>query len=525
MSLRGAGILVFFISFFYLLVGCNIHIEYLDDGAASYGAFRVLSGDIPYKDFMVVSTPAHFYVLAGLFKIFGSDLLVERVWQCVVWASAVTGLYAIAALATSIPLGLLSALMSLVIVGRFPHVAGSLPSTVLFSVLSIYFCLRAISSISSPRRFLPILSGACAGFCVLFRQDIGVYAFLSVFTTFALCHDPAKRQKGDMRKFLAGFFVSVCPLFIYLALSVPFKELFFDLVWFPMRIYPPYAYLPYPQPVFASDFLSERMFYYYFTPLTLIFSILFLFAGWHRPKETSGHSQRFWPKCSLVIAGCLFLSQARFRPDPVHLLPAYLISTVLFSMILASIVERKKIVLLFLVIALVGAFLAPGILTRGSLLFFPKKLFYLNADRARHIGFLPGDGNQKQEISDYELAIQYVREIASPGEEIFVGSTRHDRVCYGDPLFYFLTFTKSATKYQEMHRGVVNTENAQREIMAELERKKIPIVVERKLLDGRCEGEPNASRRADGCKLLDEYLQTHYREEKSFGGNSILRRF
>ena len=57
-------------------------------GVSTIGAERVLRGEMPYRDFWTMYAPGHFYLLALLFRIFGSHILVERVAASVVCAGA-----------------------------------------------------------------------------------------------------------------------------------------------------------------------------------------------------------------------------------------------------------------------------------------------------------------------------------------------------------------------------------------------------------------------------------------------------
>jgi len=60
-----------------------------DEGLIVFGAQRVLEGDIPYRDFWTLYAPGQFYAVAGLFKLFGSSVLVERLWDAAVRAGVV----------------------------------------------------------------------------------------------------------------------------------------------------------------------------------------------------------------------------------------------------------------------------------------------------------------------------------------------------------------------------------------------------------------------------------------------------
>jgi hypothetical protein len=50
-----------------------------DEGIATMGAWRVLSGQVPYRDFFAIETPLSFYLVAPLYKLFGTTFEVGRV--------------------------------------------------------------------------------------------------------------------------------------------------------------------------------------------------------------------------------------------------------------------------------------------------------------------------------------------------------------------------------------------------------------------------------------------------------------
>ena len=65
-------------------------VQVYDEALVLVGATRVADGAIPHRDFYTPYGPAQFYVLAGLFKVFGPSVLVERAWDSVVLAGIVT---------------------------------------------------------------------------------------------------------------------------------------------------------------------------------------------------------------------------------------------------------------------------------------------------------------------------------------------------------------------------------------------------------------------------------------------------
>jgi hypothetical protein len=63
---------VFGCAFLFLIITMYRFVNPYDEAVILVGSTRVLSGDIPYRDFYANYGPAQFYVLAALFKLFGS---------------------------------------------------------------------------------------------------------------------------------------------------------------------------------------------------------------------------------------------------------------------------------------------------------------------------------------------------------------------------------------------------------------------------------------------------------------------
>ena len=123
-----------------------------------------------------------------------------------------------------------------------------------------------------------------------------------------------------------------------------------------------------------------------------------------------------------------------------------------------------------------------------------------------------GDGVKAdpQEAASLRKVIPIVRRRTRPGEPIFVANPRHDRVPYGDPLFYVLAGRPNATRYDVMQPGVVTTAKVQREIVRDLRRKRVKLVV--RWVDPRAyKQEDDGGGRLHGSHILDTYLKRTYR--------------
>jgi hypothetical protein len=70
--------LLLVLAFCYYLFFVNKGLDLGDEGYYVHFATRIAQGQIPYKDFALQYTPGYFYLLAGLYKIFGFQILVGR---------------------------------------------------------------------------------------------------------------------------------------------------------------------------------------------------------------------------------------------------------------------------------------------------------------------------------------------------------------------------------------------------------------------------------------------------------------
>ncbi len=71
---------------FVLMATGNVLIQELSnlDEIWIFNIGRCISnGLLPYKDISMIVTPLYFFICAGLFKIFGAELLVLRIFECI----------------------------------------------------------------------------------------------------------------------------------------------------------------------------------------------------------------------------------------------------------------------------------------------------------------------------------------------------------------------------------------------------------------------------------------------------------
>jgi hypothetical protein len=221
-----------------------------------------------------------------------------------------------------------------------------------------------------------------------------------------------------------------------------------------------------------------------------------------------------------VLFGALLLNQAFNRADWTHFLPTTIVACVLLAPAFSLAVRLVRPAPLFTVLGLMVAGLIP------TYLFVP-----LNELRAALQAAPPSDCAQSRGIeragcsfvfTDQAAAAAFVNGITVPGERIFVGSTRHDRMFANDGMFYFLADRRNGTRYDDLVSGLARTRGTQETIVRELGQNKVNIVV---LHSGfQHATEPNEGGRSSGLRLLDEHLQQDFRPIATVGNYAVWQR-
>ncbi len=525
--------LLLLFSFVYLLTALNELVDIYDEGIVVYGAERVLNGEIPYRDFWTIYSPGQFYVLAGLFKFFGSSIRVERVFDAAVRALLCLLLYLLARRVTPGKLSFVSWLFAVL----WLRVAGfhgySLFTALLFSLISALL----VVDFFGPRgrsRFL-FAAGVAAGVTVFFRHDFGFYTFaveLLVLVVFAL-YAPFLKPAGTGIKrpavgkyllaYLAGTGAVLAPLLLYFVNWVPLKELTNDLLVFPATIFPTVRFQPYPGPfpdfiqlfagrgsllTFFNDFVNR---YNYHFPLAVFgWGMVSFVLALRRAKQGTGKAP--WHVLFVSLLGFSFFNHSRTRPGISHLLPMLFLSLPVYFALMSSVLEKwgKQRFVFGMTFFALAALLFIMPLKNNWVRWGDFRLLSRMAEhevpRARYAAMY------RNQIA----AVTCVQRITSPGERIFVGNNRHDLIYNNDVMFYFLSERPSATQYHELSPGSATSRAVQSEIVEELKRHNIRHIV----LLSRFR-VPAVTNEPVPVRVLDDFIAQNYRPAQTFGDWSV----
>ena len=529
----GRCLILFGLALVYLLPGINDPVNLYDEGIVAYGATRVASGEVPYRDFWTLYSPGSFYAVAATYALFGTTLVAERALDTVIRALLAVFAYLVAARLTSRSVALLAWAAVMVWMAyytssyeywRVAYGANAFPA--------LMACLASIWTLSlyfeRQHRGLLVGAGVVLGAAALFRHDFAGYAGVAeavAVVLFSLLRGPSRApapvgaRAGHATALLAylgsGVALVVVPVAGYFIARVGIEELVSDLFVLPMTVFPRFRALPYP----PWGWVTAATLYLPFVVFAGASAIALIVAR-RRTDESLAYALDIQ---MLTVFGLLGFNYARVRPDLMHTLPLFVPAVVLLvalvrglptSVVIAGGAGVSRAVSVVAMLAFGGLLVAP-LWDRARLLADPARLWppvVRGLERAGRT-LVPGDMAQ---------ALRYVRSVTAPDERIFIGVPTHDRMLANEPMFYFLAERVSATRYHELHPGVATTAPVQREIAADLTRAHVAYIVVSRRFER--EREPNASARSSGIGILDDYIARNYSAVARFGTYTIWKR-
>lgn len=532
-------VLLFVAAFVLLFLGMTRQPNYYDEAIMLTGASRVAAGEVPYRDFYVIYGPAELYIFAGLFKLFGTSVLVTRLFDLTVESLTVAAMYAIASCYARRSYALCTAVVTFLWLYGLEFTLGiaAVPVTLL-NLIATALLVPLFTQLVSRKKIAA--AGALAGMSFLFRIDTGiglvlVHACVMAGAVWLWERDLAASFKAfvaNLWPYLAGFAaVVVLPATYFLSVSRLYPILL-DIFILQSRYYVRYRHLPFPgfhwrRPELLGVYL----------PVAVVCVALVLLVNSMRRTKSAEHDfdlQRY--RGILFAFGLLafvmfFKSVVRVGLAACYLamLPAMIVTSMLLTRtkLLPGII--RACVVLIGIFTFVTSLLVSVRETRTLMRNHPVPARVLDVLRGRDDSAFEAAWCRLDNpltrgfcfISDeprLRTAI-YIESHTRPGQRILDGTVRHDRVFANDNLVYFASQRLPATYWNEYDAGVQSSYEVQAEMVHELEVGKTPYIV----LDSELEGmnEPNDSSKSTGVTLLDEYIHGHYVPVQTFGEMAI----
>jgi len=480
-----------------------------DEGNTLCAATRVLAGETPYRDFWSLHAPGTTWLLSGAFRVFGSTLGVERAVKLGVVVLAAVLLFLLARLAARTRWAAAAALLFVIL----PTQTLSLRSRDTGLVLVLATLLAACSPTDRPRR-RALLAGLLAGLTFWFKQDFvaaaAVAGAIAVAAQAVRDAPPARRLRAAffdaLVPFTVGLFAGLTTLVATLAARGNFAEFFRQAIAFPAASFGRFRSIPVSlrfrqlRWAFGGEISLNELLNAGALPILFLAALAAALAAaaWGAIALRRGGKVATSSAVALLapsIAGLLLLAAPYRRADLEHLNPALALELVAM-------------------VALAGprdSSSAPRLRAVGAALFAAVGLVTFTAPSAAWGAAIP---------PDLAATARFVRANSSPGERIFVGNDRHDRLVYNAPFVYFLSGRPNATRYDNLHPGVVTTRPVQEEIVRALESSGARWLV---LWDSPPPVEPNDSWISSGVVVLDEWIARRAREAARFGSYRVLK--
>jgi hypothetical protein len=533
-TLRGSFIelgLVFLVSYLFLFSAMTRRPGMYDEGIVLTAAMRIAAGQLPHRDFYFIYGPAQIYILAGLFKAFGTSLLVERLFDLLIKALVVTTVYGIVLFYCRRYIAVFIAVVTVLWIFSLSEFGLATTPVSLLNLVGSALLLPIFGGRISTRRMLT--AGAISGVASLFRYDTGIALLgIHICVVSIAVYLRSKDIASGLRTFastfwpyLVGFALSTVPPAIYYFSVAPAAPLLHDIILYPSKYYGRDRNLPFPR-IYGLENLGVYL------PIAITAVSLYALVKGHfgtprngaRAAEDIPHDRQ-WYGC-LVTFGLLLVVmylKGLVRVSPIHMylaiVPSLLLIAVLFQHQSAFSWPVRMSINCFMFLSLVAAIWSSrreiGIQqAEHSSPETQKAWCKIASPLTEGYCFLPED--------DRIHAIEFISSHTEPGQPLYSGVTHHDRIFANDDLVYFGTHRLPATRWSHFDPDLQNRYDIQKQIVQELERNPPPYIV----LDSEFDSvrEPNDSAKSSGVTLLDQYIEGHYEPSQRFGIMWIWRR-
>ncbi len=310
---------IFILSFIYLYLIRAKYSFISDEGVFSYGAVRILNGDILYKDFYETNSPANYFLLVFLFKIFGINTSVTMYTTFVIFGLIAVVIYLVAKEIK------LSSIFSFLLIAFF--IIDNPSKFMLFSHHWVSTLCALISFLFFLRSSL-FLSGLFSGLTMTFFYPKGITVLTGMLLCFIIFTSEREQRFKGILSLLSGFILPVISFilyfitkgalseFLYYWLISPFKG-YRALHTYPSYYYPAKYYLnvAYQQKGLIGGFISSLpvffLGYNFFISAGIFIGILLL-KGKNFFEEYKEYLKVF------IITVFVFIS-CLYRPDDLRI--------------------------------------------------------------------------------------------------------------------------------------------------------------------------------------------------------------
>jgi hypothetical protein len=503
-----------------------------DEGFVVTGAMMIRRGWMPIRDFFVIYGAAQYYAVAAVFDVFGESLTVSRALHGVTLSLLGMAVAARTVTTSRAHIGWVAvtaiAYLAIVSVIKLTPLYSAIAAA-LFLLWSVRSFERWYTNGSALQLATASALAGCAG---LFRWDFGIFGLLACGAAQLAVMFGRRAAKPQAARdlalvFVPGVLVMLCGFGSFVLMG-DWQRWVEEVAKYALFEFNKWRGTSFIGPLIARfadgwhasnyrDMVSPAIqLALAALPFVLVGATL-LRAG---RKVLRGIGCNGQDAAALLIAllALGLLNQMRVRPGLNQEFAAIAVSLPLAAYLLrrrgegAQPMGAAKSALLAIVALATCTVMAYKNWTSAS-----REGFAVPLPKSAHL-WVPA--LQREAWVDYLELLEYVRANSAADEPIFSGVTDTSRLFVNDAMLYFLADRPAATRWIEMEPGMTNTVAGQREVIAELERTGVRMVV----LLTMTSNEPNATGRSNGVTLLDTFIRANFKVTRRFGVYEVLTR-
>jgi len=478
------------VSGFSLLRG----IDPFDEGLVLQAARRVSQGQVPYRDFLWSYGPAQPYLLAGLFKLFGTSLVPWRV----LWMLANAGTAVVAFALVRRRAGVawaLAAWLAVACAMAQPRSANPFPFALLAALAAVL-----VTAGEAPVRARAVRAGLLVGVAAAFRLDFALYGLAGVLVMLAV----ETRRVRALGLCVAGAAGLALLAYLPFAIADGPGSLYDALVATSLRERD-YWTLPFPWSYGGPSVTSAKGVKHlldFYVPALLLAGLAVAAGAALLRAIRERRVPAAW--AGMLAFGLGALAYLLSRTDDFHSTPLIVLLSVLLPLVIVWALRERPPAGLPIAAAATVVFallLVHGTANRLSALFEPPRMSEVHLAAADGAEAPPAEARALERV----VALVHVR--VPPDQPFYVAPARSDLVRFTNPLLYVLAERDNAT---DRDFGLIARPGTQRRIVAQLERAR-PLVVVRWTDPLGSRREPNLRGSSSGVHLLDAWLARNYR--------------
>lgn len=503
-------------------------------GIGAVGAERVLSGQVPYRDFWTVYAPGSFYLLAGLFAVFGHDNLVSTIASSLLSALVVGLSFRLIWKITGRPaygVACATLLTTAFLANGYYDALYTYPP-VMFCLMLGYNFLN--SYLESGRRAFLIAAGLAVGVAIVFKHDVGGYGGIAM-SAGLLAHHVAAGGADRLRKSVRDLVTiglagasPVLPVVVALAV-VAGRDALQNLIILPatylrytrIETYPSLLPVGLYDPWIVQWLLNWTRYIHFALPvLAWMGSLPVILAA-----SRLGNAKIAAFGVTFAVMLVLHYVGAQLNINH-HIISMTFYGAGLGSLSLHFLQRRAGLARATGMNACALLVVAGWLVALGAQSFYENVAADLLKGRATvtvplRLANASQFRLQPDAAADLTALAKFVQAHVPPGQPIYVGAHRHDSVIAGSTSFYYLLDRPPATRYYDLHPGITDTPSVQAEIIRDLEEKNVRLLVLARLFEDDVLDKLKALKRPNlpliGARDLDAFIRSHYEQVRQFG--------